>query len=159
MALTQVEQSMIVQPVVTYGPAFVAYLGSNQTVSSAVHTKLQINTEVFDTNNCFDIVNYRFVPTQAGYYEISGKGSTLSTTSASVDIMSIYKNGALYLSGPANYSTTTNGLACAVSGLVYLNGSTDYVELFGYNGGSGTNTFYGGPPLQTCFMGFLARPA
>lgn len=156
MPLTQVPQSLVVQPTPVYGPAFAAYLGATQTVSSAVYTKLNINTETFDTDSCFDTVNFRFQPNRAGYYHIIGKGATNSTTSASVDALAVYKNGAVYAAGANNYSNTTNGLACDVSCLVYLNGTTDYVELWGYNAGSGTNTFLAGAST-TYFMGFLAR--
>ena len=42
-------------------PAFSAWQSSAQTLSSNTLTKIQLQTEEFDTNNCFDhITNYRF---------------------------------------------------------------------------------------------------
>ena len=50
-------------------PAFQAYLGSNQSLTSGVLTKANINTEVFDTDSMYDSsTNYRFTPTIAGKY-------------------------------------------------------------------------------------------
>ena len=140
----------------TGGPCFSVYLGSTQTVSSGVYTKLSLNTELFDTDNCWDTALFRFTPNVAGYYFFTAKGATNSSTSASIDVLSIYKNGTQNLIGPSSYSTSTNGLACAVSGLIYMNGTTDYIEFWGYNGGSGTDTFIAGQ-AQTWAMGHLVR--
>ena len=50
-------------------PAFEAFLSSNQTVTDNTTTKIQFNSEVFDTDNCYDnSTNYRFTPTVAGKY-------------------------------------------------------------------------------------------
>ena len=37
-----------------YGPSFAAYQSSAQTLSGATWTKVQLQTEEWDTNNCFD---------------------------------------------------------------------------------------------------------
>lgn len=158
MALTQVDQSMIVQPVVTYGPAFAVYLNTTQTVSSGVAAKVSLDTELFDTNNCWNTTLFRFTPTTAGYYEFTGRLLTNAATTNSTSVALIYKNGALLHSGPIAYGGGTNNLSCSVSALVYLNGSTDYVEFWGTDSGSGANTFVPGS-ANTFFMGFLARPA
>ena len=54
-------------------PAFEAYLSATQTVSDATATKVQFDTEVFDTDSTYDnATNYRFtVPSdKAGKYFI-----------------------------------------------------------------------------------------
>ena len=57
-------------------PAFFAYNNVDQTVSDSVQTKVQFQTEEFDTNNAFDnTTNYRFtVPSGEGgkYYVTAG---------------------------------------------------------------------------------------
>ena len=114
-------------------PAFSAYGNTNQIVSSSTWTKVQLNAKYFDTANAFDAVtNYRFQPTVAGYYQITGNSGNYSTSSALTTAQtSIYKNGAqLYTTAAVTSSTVT--LNTPVSGLVYLNGTTDYVELYGY---------------------------
>jgi hypothetical protein len=158
MALTQVEQSMIIQPVTSYGPAFAAYLASTQTVASGTPTKVSLANEIFDTNNCFDTTLFRFLPTVAGYYEFTGRLLGNSTTASSYSNALLYKNGALTFAGPVFYSSGTNNLSSSVSGLIYLNGTTDYVELWGTQSGTDTNTFMTNSS-NTYFAGFLARPA
>ena len=77
-------------------PAFEAYLGSTQNVTDNVDTKLQFDTEVFDTDGCYDnSTNYRFTPTTAGkdfvYAKIRTDPSSYENERSSN--LSIYKNG------------------------------------------------------------------
>ena len=54
-------------------PAFFAHLSAQQTVTTATFTKLQCDTEILDTDNCYDnSTNYRFTPTVAGKYYVFG---------------------------------------------------------------------------------------
>jgi len=109
-------------------PAFSAYQSLAQTLSSATYTKLQFQTKEFDTNSNFDAVtNYRFTPTVAGYYQVNGQFSVGS--SATSMSPAIYKNGSIYKSGN---NSTSNQNTATVSCIVYLNGSTDYIEFYGY---------------------------
>lgn len=121
------------------GPAFFARLGTGQTITLATETKIQLNTEEFDTNSNFDTSTYRFTPTVAGYYQISaGLRGTGATTNTSTGIL-IYKNGSAYL---ANYSQSTNtNQYPIISSLIYMNGSTDYIEFYGVVTGSGAAAF------------------
>jgi hypothetical protein len=128
-------------------PAFSAYKSATQSLSGATWTKLTFDVEEFDTNNNF--ASSRFTPTVAGYYQINGavnNGSNIQTVTA------VYKNGSAYKFG-VNFS---NGYCSVVSVLVYCNGSTDYVELYGYFG-SGAST--GSGLEQTYFQSCLLRGA
>ena len=50
-------------------PAFEAFLVLIKHLSDNATTKIQFNTEVFDTDSCYDnTTNYRFTPTVAGKY-------------------------------------------------------------------------------------------
>jgi hypothetical protein len=104
-------------------PAFSAYQSSAQTLSTSTATKLTFTTEEFDTNNNF--ASSTFTPTVAGYYQVSG-GIQVSTTRCDVQVL-IYKNGAVWKQGGYGSSQAAN----TVSGLVYCNGSTDYIDLYG----------------------------
>jgi len=114
------------------GPAFSAYQSSAQTALSInTWTKLQFQTEEFDTNSNFDsTTNYRFTPTVAGYYQFTGALAMSAATSSGW--LSFYKNGSAFKYG-AQISTAAGG-AFAATALIYCNGSTDYVELYGYIG-------------------------
>ena len=108
------------------GPAFSAYQSSSQTPSASTWTKLQFQTEEFDTNSCFDsTTNYRFTPTISGYYQISG---ALQNNSISDVAIGIYKNGSIFKQINNKYAVIYN--TGSISCLIYLNGSTDYVELY-----------------------------
>jgi hypothetical protein len=124
-------------------PTFSAYRGtSSQSISNATYTKVQINTEEWDTANCFDsTTNYRFTPTVAGYYQVSGN-VTYDPAAAGKFFCTIYKNGTDFKSGSAVPFVATQYLAAAVSALVYLNGTTDYIELYTYQSSGGALTMY-----------------
>jgi hypothetical protein len=113
-------------------PAFSAYQSSAQTALSInTWTKLQFQTEEFDTNSNFDsTTNYRFTPTVAGYYQFTGALAMSAATSSGW--LSFYKNGSVFKYG-AQISTVAGGMFAATA-LIYCNGSTDYVELYGYIG-------------------------
>ena len=114
-------------------PAFSAYAQGNQSVANNTWTKVTLAYEEFDTANCFDsTTNYRFTPNVAGYYQINGMiGGNATVTNPTMVIAAIYKNGAIY----KRYTTTGNPIdyqSGTISSIVYFNGSTDYIELYGY---------------------------
>jgi hypothetical protein len=140
------------------GPAFSAWLSSNQTVSNSTFTKLQANTEEFDTNSNYDTTNFRFTPTVAGYYQVSGSVNITSTNNSEV-LCIIYKNGSQFKWGAyTTRATIANDVSSVASALIYFNGTTDYVELFGYITGSGTLQFIGTQP-RTYFQAVMVRGA
>ena len=132
-------------------PAFSAYPSSNQSVTSATFTKILFQTELFDTNNNF--ASSTFTPTVAGYYQFNGY---LSPNTANNRILvNLYKNGTrvAVLSDTGDGSGNTSG----GSTLVYCNGSTDYIELYGYI--VGTSPQWYGAIDSTYFSGCLVRGA
>lgn len=136
--------------------AFSAYQNTTQSVPNITWTKLQLQAEEFDTASFFDsVTNYRFQPTVAGYYQFEA-GFSIAVTSGFV-LTALYKNGVIAKSGP-NTIATTNGLQGSVVSLLYLNGSTDYVEnwVFHSTGGAqNSNT----TAANTYFQGILIAKA
>ena len=116
-------------------PSFSAYQSSSQTLSTSTNTKIQYQTERFDTNSNYDnVTNYRFTPTIEGYYQVNASlGVGASPTGVYTQI---FKNGSLY---EGSYDAGHTTLTSTVSSLVYLNGTTDYIEIYG-NFGSGQVT-------------------
>ena len=139
------------------GPAFYVYRTSDQTGTINGATKIQFNNELFDTANCFDsTTNYRFTPNVAGYYQINGlAGYVLNITQIFYTVL--YKNGSAYTRG-SQIPFNTNGSLSLYSNLVYLNGTTDYIELYIYNQ-SGSSQTLAGNSEYCYFSGFLARAA
>lgn len=151
-----IQQADLASGVAGTGPAFSAYNSGAQTVASSTWTKLQCNTEIFDTNNNFDATtNYRLTPTVAGYYFVNGAFYT--AVAIGQPISGIYKNGSLYQM--AACGATNQGVVIPVSSLIYCNGSTDYVEFYMYqNSGSSFNTI-GNRPDINYFQASLVRGA
>jgi len=137
----------------TNTPAFHVRLSTEPTISNNVTTKVQFDTEIFDSNGCYDnATNYRFTPTTAGKYYIY-LGITGSTGDQQQFTVDIYKNGSRLNFHRARGSGTSN-MSAFTAGIIDFNGSTDYVEgfvthEFGSNsnllGAAGTDyTFFGG---------------
>ena len=145
------------------GPAFSAYQtnGSvNQSIASDVFTKAKIDTEEFDTNSNYDTSLYRFSPTVAGYYQVNGNLYLVNAASSALKLVALYKNGSIYKSGTSLYFTGNYYAAAdnfTVSSLIYLNGSTDYVELYAYI--SSTNASIGFGSVNTWFNAAMIRSA
>lgn len=136
-------------------PTFSASCNIAQSFTSTSAIKVQYNTEDWDTANCYDsTTNYRFTPTVAGYYQISAT-ATFAAASISSQI-AIYKNGAAYVYGLFPNETTSVPTWTTVNGLVYLNGTTDYVEIYATVFGT-TVTFQ--PTATAKFQGILVRGA
>ena len=139
------------------GPAFSATMNANQTVSLSTATKLQFNTELFDTNNNYDpTTNYRFTPTVAGYYQINAGAYASASTITQLNFF-IYKNGSTNTSSITRWASVSDVVG-NVSNLIYMNGSTDYLEIYGQIYGSGTATFSTSSNANW-FSGVLVRTA
>ena len=142
----------------TAAPAFSAYQSSGQNITTATLTKLTINTEEFDTASCYDnATNYRFTPNVAGYYQVNGVFAF--NAPASTSLILIYKNGVRFKDGVLGSSTTLTNQGSNVSALIYMNGSTDYLELYGFQAQGTTSTTSGGSATVVYFQAFLARSA
>ena len=131
-------------------PAFHAFISSNQTVSDSVDTKVQCDTELLDTDGCYDnSTNYRFTPTVAGKYFVFGqvRGDSTGADSLARVIVKIFKNGA-NAAAAQNFGSVTNYsnvYSPFVSVILDMNGTSDYIELFGFvDSASGTPEFVSG---------------
>mgnify|MGYP003643792427 CR=1 FL=1 len=143
----------------TNTPAFHAYLASNQTsIPGSQNVKVSIDTEVLDTDNNF--ASNRFTPTTAGKYFIYGNLVAEFDTDKLFQIQAqIFKNGSSVVKTDGDYANDSiSKLHAYVSTIVDMNGSSDYVEFYGfidrYGGGTTTGTFYGGTPQQTYLGGY-----
>ena len=158
IASSTITQSMLAANVAGTGPAFSAYANVNQTLTTSTSTKIQLNSKFFDTANAFDsTTNYRFTPLVAGYYQINFS-IVYAVSALGCAFASVKKNNA-DLCGVQLANNSSNGSSAAGSYLVYMNGSTDYLELFGLQtSGSNlsTNSTLG---TQTYLNGTLVRAA
>ena len=113
-------------------PAFEAHLGSDTSqLSNDTDTKLQFNTEIFDTDGTYDnSSNYRFTPGVAGKYFIYGRVIFNDTNVGTSDehIVKIYKNGS-QASVFFTHSGTRNDPIITYHETFDLN-SSDYIEIY-----------------------------
>jgi hypothetical protein len=144
------------------GPAFSAYAGSSQTVSTGVYTLVVYNTKVFDTATCFNNTGstvtlnglsapaYSFTPNVSGYYMVTSWMNWGSSNSRG--IVQLYKNGSLFNEiSDLNLQGQQGG-----SALIYLNGTGDYVQTYIY---SGSATTLNNGSAQVYFQSVLVRSA
>ena len=125
----------------TNTPAFRATLGSSQSIPNNSQTKVQFNTEDYDTNSCYDnATNYRFTPTSSGKYFV-GMNIRFNTGSVSITSNFVFKNGSQYWSGEYSNISNNNWFNGTT---VTLNGSSDYIEAYCYqNSGGSVNIISG----------------
>ena len=120
-------------------PKFSAGRSANQTgIATGTFTKVQFDSEAFDIGAAYDpTTNYRYTPQVAGKYLVMASVDWVSSVDQSPHQTLIYKNGSAALFGEAR-SSGTGALAVQCIGVVDMNGSTDYLECYCYQG-SGSN--------------------
>jgi hypothetical protein len=136
----------------TSGPAFGARAATDQFISQSTFTKVTFGTEDFDTAGNF--ASSRFTPTTAGYYQINA--TVIESSNNAGDFLGLfYKNGTVYNRYSAAATTLIN-FGASGGMVVAMNGSTDYVEVYAYIGGSGSPRIDSGSG-QTQFSGVWIR--
>lgn len=136
-----------------YNPyKFHVYRGTAQSTGTAGFFKVNLNTEVFDTNNNFDAsTNFRFDVPITGYYQFNGAVAYAGSGSGVHHIATLYKNGSEVLRGMEGAYGNAANHQSIVGGMLYLTAG-DYIELYGY---SLTNYSLIASSYQTYLTGFL----
>ena len=129
-------------------PAFEAYLGGSggQAVSDNTVTLVQANTEVYDTDSAYDTSTYKFTPQTAGKYMVYGSIQNESGANSNLAETYLYfkLNGSNIFETQNDYSANP-GRSDIINGniIVDMNGSSDYVELYGrINSESGSGQLF-----------------
>jgi len=119
------------------GPTFGVYKATTQTgISSETWTKITYDTERFDTDADFD--SNRFTPTKAGYYQINSLNWIQRTATSGFGYTAVYKNGTRYNTSFNGFGGT-NGNTGSNADLIYMNGTTDYLEMYCWISGDGAS--------------------
>ena len=140
-------------------PAFHVYLSANQTVSNATETKVQFNTELYDTGNAYDnSSNYRYTPQTSGkYYFYTDILLDSASNNNNIDYVytEIRKNGTSVTNTIFDFRTDRDGRKFSVNNFttVDMNGSSDYVEVFGTISASYTADLKIGGGVATSYFG------
>lgn len=128
MPMTLSGTTGIVQPTAA-APAFSAYAGTTTSFTNSVGTKVVFNTEEYDTANCYATANSRFTPNIAGYYQVSA-GNTFATNGTNSRWLYLHKNGSVYKAISWTKGDSTNFSQLYGSCEIYLNGTTDFIEIY-----------------------------
>ena len=133
---------------------FSAHQTSNQAIPTGTWTIIDWHAKDWDVGGYFDLANNRYLPLIAGRYFFQTGVQLTAIADGTEVFMGVWKNGAI-----SKFVTriVVGGLCTLVlSGgcLVYLNGSTDYIDIrMAHHHGADRNT--GGEPPRTWFQGFL----
>ena len=142
-------------------PAFCATMTASQSVSSGTFTAIQFNSVSggagFDTASAFNTSTYRFTPQVAGYYSVS---ANLNGPASSVGYISsfVFKNGSVFenLGQLPNFT----GGACTNGNIImYLNGSSDFIQIYVYQTTGTSALIYSGNLNGSYFSASLLRAA
>ena len=132
----------------TNTPAFQAKLSANQNPTDLTWTVVACNTEVFDTDGCYDNTTYRFTPTTAGKYYIYW---ALTADMSAVPSLKTLNTAIGKNATRQDYTYLTNNddnwinMTYAGSTVIDMDGSSDYIDLWGYiDVSSGASYFYAG---------------
>ena len=126
-------------------PAFFAHADANQVISNNSYTKVEIDTEVVDTDSKFDVSNYRFTPGTVGYYVIGGHARFDSNSTSNDTRIAIYKNGSSYYQ---LVKRMENVFSLSINQVVYFD-SDDYVELYVYHTRGSNMSINGSDPMDS----------
>lgn len=135
-------------------PLFSAYQSTAQSFTADGSVKVLFQTEVIDTDNTYDPTLSRFTPNIAGWYQVNSM--VRGGGSATRIMMYIRKNGtdsvALDYKFVPSASFSSSSLICST--IVYMNGTTDYLEVIANPNTTMTSTAGEG---STFFNGVLVR--
>ena len=115
-------------------PAFLVTRSGSQSIADSTTTKIQWNSELFDTDNTFDsTTNYRFTPGVAGKYVLAaGTRASSFETSEKMQLF-FYKNGSgvSYQTETRSFSTSSGGETITVDAQILVESDTDdYFEVY-----------------------------
>ena len=113
---------------------------TNVSVNNGSTVTMLFGTEEVDTNSAYNPATGRFTPNAAGYYSIDWFIVT-NANGAGELIASLYKNGVLVAWGTNQTAATAhwNGMGGS-AGMIYLNGTTDYISITLTNNSGSTAT-------------------
>ncbi|HYD67053.1 hypothetical protein [Azospirillum sp.] len=105
----------------------------------------------FNVGNAFNMANSRFAPSIAGYYMVRGQVTSTLTTGAAVAV-ALRKNGSDVGYGNS-FASTPAACIASVTEIIYFNGVSDFVEMYGYQGTGSTGSFWG----NNAYTSFVAQ--
>ena len=130
--------------------------GTGQIITNVTtYDIVEWTTAVWDTNSDFDLGNNRFQPSIEGYYQVNASMRFQSGGTNDSGRIAVFKNGVIDVNGD---QFVNNPGQFHVSNILYLNGTTDFVDIrvwrFAVSG-----IFVDGNITQTWFDGTFVQGA
>lgn len=116
-----------------------AYVGSNQSISNASLTKVNVDSVSFDSNGTYDTANKKYVAPLPGTYDVSLVWQ-FAANSTGQRVGYIYKNGSVY--AQMNGSGNSSAGAAVVNSLISMV-TGDYLEFYAFQDSGGSLTLNG----------------
>ena len=144
----------------TNTPNFHVYLNANQNVTSGATTKVNFNTEVYDSSNAYDnSSNYRYTPQTAGLYKFyMGVTYFADADNFNFNFAKITMNGSgnVIATGDVDMRFARGRRMTGVASCIQqMNGSSDFVEVFAFVQSNGSSSaFVGDTDKSTYFGGY-----
>ena len=139
-------------------PVFSGYQAASQSVTNTTPTAVTLDSENADTygGHSTSTNPSRYIGQAPGYYACVGT-SVFASNSVGGRISFIYKNGVIVPGAFGSVGAASNLYAGATAfGIPYLNGTTDYVELWTYqSSGSGISTTVTGGQSSSLLIWWL----
>lgn len=136
-------------PIETFESKVRVYLSADQSISSATETKVELDTETYDSLGEFDpTTNYRFTAQKTGYYQVNTT-VTYHPTGDGYIILRLKKTGTIVMEGLFYIDSVGGENALSMSDIIYLE-TGDYLELFAKNNYGLASNVRGGS--ETTFM-------
>ena len=120
-----------------------AYRNAAQDINAGA-TKILIDTISRDTESVIDIANSRIIPNLPGDYIVMGNVRAAAVPVGQRVNAAIHKNGVIVAYGTVDLQGAEGPSSSSVSDLIYMNGTTDYLELWAYNFHSSALALYAG---------------
>ena len=139
----------------TNTPLVAVRSSTSQTISTGTDTKVQLDTEMVDTDNTFDSsTNYRWSPGVAGKYYMTGTVSINIASAGKYLQAKIFKNGSMVAHQQVIAEGTNNTYQATVD-LIDDNDGNDYYELYiRQNTGSNSSLNSHAEAKYTRFFGY-----
>lgn len=138
-----------------------AYINANFSVAAGSGwIKVTYNAVEFDTDSAFNLTNNRFIPNKAGYYRITMNSHWAMTGTTGFTLnQALYKNGSqIKVTAQLIDYTAPFSQTLATTAIVYLNGSSDYVEGYVTHNSGNSAILTGGSAATWISTEFIRSP-
>ncbi len=124
--LTTTGQIKTANPFISY------YANAAQSVAATTSTtNILFGGQLHDVGGGFNAATGVYKPTVPGLYMVMGTVAFNAAASSTV-FSGVMKNGVEHCRGPRMAGTGSN-MACTFQGLIYMNGTTDYINIYQYS--------------------------